>query len=461
VTDVVIIGGGLVGLATALFCARRRHNVVVLERDFPPDGTNADDDFNRWNRPGLAQARQSHAFLARSTLVLQEEAPDVLAAIIARGAVSLPVGSDTTSNMLLARRLVYEGVLRRAVEREPGVTIRSGVLAANLLVDSSVGAVPVVKGVRTSGGEDLCARLVVDCGGRSSRAPQWLSLIGRQLPETRQECGFFYLTRHYRVRDGRSSPVPQWPNVVSLDYASVHAFPADNRTFSLSVTVGVHDPCRHRVREGRSYDRFLAAVPLTAPWIDCGVPLDDPRPLARIENRWRRLVDERGAPIVHGFALVGDAAMQTNPTLGRGVSLGFAHAQQFARSIGQADADPAAFITGFEAWTTKHLGVWFEVQVANDRARLARLGEGSLAVPPNRIDSFDRLAGALSALRERDPIVRDAYMRAYNLLITPGELISDRQVLRRLNAYLKANPVASASVQQGPDRSTFERLVAS
>jgi phytoene dehydrogenase-like protein len=45
-TRIVVIGGGLGGLAAALFSARHGHEVVLLERDAgPPEGT-ADDDFD-------------------------------------------------------------------------------------------------------------------------------------------------------------------------------------------------------------------------------------------------------------------------------------------------------------------------------------------------------------------------------------------------------------------------------
>ena len=90
-TRIVVVGAGLGGLATALFSARRGHEVVLLERDAaPPEGT-ADDDFERWDRPGVPQARQSHNFLGLGCAVLSSEAPDVVEALLERGAMPTDV----------------------------------------------------------------------------------------------------------------------------------------------------------------------------------------------------------------------------------------------------------------------------------------------------------------------------------------------------------------------------------
>ena len=85
VTRVVMAGAGFAGLAGALFLARRGHEVTVIERDgAPPDGEPS-DDVDRWRHPGVPQARQSHALLARAARVLADEAPDVIAAFVERG----------------------------------------------------------------------------------------------------------------------------------------------------------------------------------------------------------------------------------------------------------------------------------------------------------------------------------------------------------------------------------------
>ena len=80
---VVVAGGGLAGLATALFLGRRGYQVTVVE----PDALRASGG----PRPGVPQARQPHNFLGRSVRVLRDEAPDVLDTLIPRGALRIPV----------------------------------------------------------------------------------------------------------------------------------------------------------------------------------------------------------------------------------------------------------------------------------------------------------------------------------------------------------------------------------
>ncbi len=459
--EVVVIGAGLGGLAAALFCARRGHAVTVLERDAPPEpGATAEEDFLHWDRSGVPHARQGHAFLALSTRVLRQEAPDVLTAILARGAVEIPVDDEAEDANLLSRRLVYEAVLRRAVEAESGVTVLSAVSVVGLRVLGDCAGAPRVIGVRTAGGDEITADLVVDATGRRSRAARWLVEVGGRSPaEIAQPCGFSYLTRHYRLRNGRAFPTTKVPIVAELDYATALAFPGDNGRFQLSTTVAVHDPLRHQLRDLGSYQRFLEAVPLTAPWVECGEPTDEPRPMARIENRWRRLVDDRG-PVVAGFVLLADAAMQTNPTFGRGVSLAFLHAQHLARTVEQTPADPLGYVARFEEWTAQHLGVWFDSQIATDSARLRQLEAGLRGDRvPLPSDPINRFVAALAIMREDDARVRAASVRIYNLLMTPQDLMADHIVTRRILAFLRTHPDADPR-PPGPNRAMFERLVA-
>jgi choline dehydrogenase-like flavoprotein len=89
VSEIAIVGGGMVGELTALLLAEHGHQVLLLDRDEePPDGS-PEDDFERWPRPGVPQAVHAHVFRARSTRLLREEAPDVLEALEDRG-VSAP-----------------------------------------------------------------------------------------------------------------------------------------------------------------------------------------------------------------------------------------------------------------------------------------------------------------------------------------------------------------------------------
>jgi len=198
VARIIIIGAGLSGLAAALFLGRRGHQVDLFERD--PDAPPADREacFADWKRRGTPQARQAHNFLGLSSRVLSEEAPDVLDAVRAAGVFTMrrwPSVPEPFAYSLLARRPIYEALLREAVERQGGVRVHCAIDVIGLLArrDSDI---PHVVGVRLGDGSEADADLVVDASGRWTKAAEWLAAIGaRPWVEDLQETPLVYLTR--------------------------------------------------------------------------------------------------------------------------------------------------------------------------------------------------------------------------------------------------------------------------
>ena len=62
-SSVIICGGSVIGLATAMMLARDGHEVTVLERD-PAGAAPAGQAWQEWQRSGVAQFRQPHVLLA-------------------------------------------------------------------------------------------------------------------------------------------------------------------------------------------------------------------------------------------------------------------------------------------------------------------------------------------------------------------------------------------------------------
>jgi 2-polyprenyl-6-methoxyphenol hydroxylase-like FAD-dependent oxidoreductase len=459
---VLIAGAGFTGLAAALFLVRRGHSVTVVERDGPPPEGSPTDDVNQWRHPGVSQARQSHALLGRARRVLVDEAPDVVAAFLARGIHEIPVsvgaGTLDGERMLLSRRLVAEAELRRVVARERGITFLAGDAVAGLQV-TTTGSVPVVTGVDLASGASVRADLVVDASGRRSALPEWFATAGLRAPvEERQDCGFFYLTRYYSVNAGCELPVSTIPASVALDYATVFALGADNDTFSLTVTLSVDDPHRSALRDPRRFEAFLHAVPHSEPWIRVGEPISDISTMSRIENRRRRTTTSSG-PIAGGLVVIGDAALHTNPTLGRGISMGLMHAQRLAEVAGLVDDDPVGFVDTFSEWTDDHLGVWYDTQVAADANSLERLAAGRLG---QRVEPPDTPAARFGAAAFRcaanDEVVGVAVAKMAHLFASPSDAFGVPEVAGRVNAFLATGP----SLERGPDvpsRREFESLV--
>jgi 2-polyprenyl-6-methoxyphenol hydroxylase-like FAD-dependent oxidoreductase len=454
VARVTVVGGGMAGLATALFSARRGHEVVVVERGAPPPAGSA-DELAAWDRSGVAQAPFAHFFKARSTRVVREEAPDLLEALtdlgIGRSAMSFGPGYENDA-ALDSRRLVYEGVLYRAVERESGVTLVPGSVRGYLVRGWRV------TGVRLADGTEIIADLVVDAGGRRSASGRWLREAGLDALVVEEEASNrHYFTRHYRLREGHPRP-SEAPIVQPLPYGVLLVFGGDNGTFSIAASLSADDPLRSRVQDPEVYERVLGAVPLTASWLEHADPVSDLHVMAGLSNRRRRIVDD-GRPVVQGLALVGDTALYTNPALGHGVSLSFWMAQRLAESVERFVTDPVGACVDYEAWVGGVLGQWFDQQVAADRDATRQFaaglrGEGFL--PPH--DGTGRRAAAIMALRRQDEEVNHLASRVAHLLEMPSSLRDDPTIAARVEAYLAGEPSFLAG--EGPlSRKAFEALV--
>lgn len=446
----VIAGGGLAGLATALFLGRRGYQVTVAERDVRLPAGGADSVFSAWPRPGVPQARQPHNFLGRSVRVLRQEVPDVYDTLIARGALSIPLdlGDGSGDAVLCARRPLVESIIRQAAQAEPTVTVRAGAAVTGLLVQP--GEVPVVTGVVTGAGETVRGDIVIDAAGRRSPLPALLSAHGTRPSVTiSQGCGLMYISRYYRLRPGRDYPALDTPIMAVLDWARAMAFPADNGTFALLATITAQDPLRRTLCTDDGFARFHAAVPAIAPWLHAGQPLSRLRAMTRLENQYRRLADADG-PIAGGVVLLGDSALHTNPTAARGTSLAFAQAQHLAATLANA-VDPVSYSADFDAWTATNIGVWYQPQAQGDASLACRMQaavDGKPSPPP---ELMERLRLAIFNAARTDAPVAVALRRMIHLVSLPDEVIGNETVRAQLDALLAARPELTARAA-GPSR---------
>jgi 2-polyprenyl-6-methoxyphenol hydroxylase-like FAD-dependent oxidoreductase len=220
--NVVVVGGGVAGLAAALSLARQGRSVTVLERDATPLPADPEEAFG-WDRRGAPQVRHSHAFLARLHSLLRDHYPDVLDALLAAGATEQRFGQhlpptmvgfelepgDEDLVMLCCRRTTFEWVLRRAVLAEGRVDLRTGAAVQGLVsAGAAVAGRPVhVTGVRLDSSDELPAALTVVATGRRSALPAWLSELGAPaMPEEADDTGIVYLSRFYRLHEAAPPP---------------------------------------------------------------------------------------------------------------------------------------------------------------------------------------------------------------------------------------------------------------
>jgi 2-polyprenyl-6-methoxyphenol hydroxylase-like FAD-dependent oxidoreductase len=451
---VVVLGAGPAGAAAALCLGRRGHGVTVLDRDSLPPPCPGQGE-----RSSVPHARQGHSFLARGTRVLDEEAPGVVASLVAAGARRVSLQHDPGHWNLLSSRRLFDAALHDALWTAPGVRLLAGTAATGLLIkEASATAPPHVFGVRTPDGP-LRADVVIDASGRHSPVPRWLAAYGIKIPVLDDPTPFFYLTRHYCLSMGTSFPSVGVPIIAALDYGTALAFPEDSGHFQLTVQLDVRDPVRRALRESATFDRILASVPLTASWLAVGEPVSDPEPFASMGNRRKRCFHETA--VVTGLLMVGDAAVHTNPTAGRGVALALAHSQALANLldlVGNASYDPAALTEQWERITSSLFDPWLLSQMQIDRERRGQIRASVEGHHWTACDDIpNRLTRALAAPPDCEAVAcaRD---RLFNLLVTPEEICKDRVVMRHL--FREAQRSSAESSPVGPSRREFERLAA-
>ncbi|WP_405487132.1 NAD(P)/FAD-dependent oxidoreductase [Streptomyces sp. NBC_00096] len=457
---VLVVGGGVGGLATALLAARHGHTAELFERDTRSPGTALDRDFFGWRRPAVPQANQPHVLLGAARNLLREELPDVHAEMLRLGArerheldwfeVRPPARpGDEDLVMLQARRIVLESALATALRAEPGVVVRYGEPVSGLTAVEGASGVRVT-GVTTGAGM-YEGDLVVDAGGRRGGSERWLAAAGcRPGVVERHRTGLAYFCRWYRLPEGMDEgPRRPW-TVTGGSFAGCAVFPADNGLFAVTLFVHTGDPTRSALRDPAVFDAAARSFPPGAAWLGLGAePLSGVLATAGLDNRWSALVDERG-PVVSGFVPIGDAVTHTNPTLGQGTSLTLWAARRVART---AHRDPGSvrFAAEYHVWAVRTLKPWFDFQVVADGA----IGE-RFATRAGRTGPAREVAALFECALE-DPEVMRARARVRHLADPPERAYADPEIRARVSRWLAARPDHAPNTA-GPSRAEWEKL---
>jgi 2-polyprenyl-6-methoxyphenol hydroxylase-like FAD-dependent oxidoreductase len=440
---IVVVGGGVVGLGASLMLARDGHHVTVLERDPapPPDPGQAWDE---WERRGVNQFRLLHFFLPRYRELMDANVPEVVSALVDAGALRLnplrdaPVeitggfrDGDERHDAVTARRPVAEAAIARVVAATDGIEVRRGVGVVGLLTgDATTAGVPHVVGVRTDDGDEIRADLVVDAAGRRSMLPKWLAEIGAPAPvEERADCGFVYFGRYFRSADG-SVPMAMGPLLQEYGTISILTLPADNGTWGIGIITSSKDADMRAVKDVDAWERVVKSIPLCAHWLD-GEPIDEKvAVMAKIEDRHRTFVVD-GQPVATGVVALADSWACTNPSVGRGISIGTMHAVALRDLLRDLPADPVGLQQQWHDATMRTAEPWYRATLAFDEARLAEVDallEGRAFEPTPDVE----VSKALQVAAGKDPEVLRALLEVVNALTIPEEVLARPGLFERV-----------------------------
>jgi 2-polyprenyl-6-methoxyphenol hydroxylase-like FAD-dependent oxidoreductase len=450
--DVLILGAGLNGLSTAMILAHDGHTVTVLERD-PGQPTGSPDAlWATWERRGVNQFRLPHFMMPRWRALMERELPSVIHELERLGGLRLNMAGalpadatdgwqdgDERFETVTARRPILEAAVAAAATMA-GLTIRRGVAVTGLVTGPpAIDGVPHVTGALIDDGSAIRADLVVDATGRRSPVGSMLEAVGGRRPyEEREDSGFIYYCRHFKSADG-TVPSPQATLLEHGDSVSLLTLPSDNGTWSVAFTTSSRDRELRALRDERAWQRALALYPTAAHW-GKGEPITGVDMIAAIEDRYRRfVVDDQ--PVATGLVAVGDAWACTNPSLGRGASIGMLHAVALRDLLREVEPDePEKLVRRFDEVTEATVAPLYRMTVGFDRHRLAEI-DGDIAGRPYHTDDPAWAIGkAMDAAKFRDPEVLRARMTIATLQATPPEVLATPGLLDKVIALGAGGP---------------------
>jgi 2-polyprenyl-6-methoxyphenol hydroxylase-like FAD-dependent oxidoreductase len=462
--SIVVCGGSVLGMLTASMLARDGHHVTVLEADASQPPASPADAWQQWARKGVAQFHQPHNLFSRFREVADHELPGLTGQLVEAGGVWVDVAADHPPSMqwtsrpdddrfrfVTARRPTIEAVAAAYAASEPGVTIRRGTKVAGLLRGTAVVAgIPHVAGVRLADGSELRADLVVDAMGRRTPLASWLDQIGGRGPYVESaEHGFVYYTLYLT---GPHRPVRMAPGLTPMGSYSLLTLLGDNDTWSLTVFGSNADQELKAIRDAELFTRLVRACPLHAHWLD-GTPITDVLPIAGIVDRYHRLVVD-GAPIVTGLLPVGDAWACTNPSAGRGLSVGLTHAQVLRGAVRGHLDDPEALLLAWDEGTEQRTTPFFRQQMAVDEVRFAEMTALREGRQP---DAPDPMTVRFMTAVGTDEVVFRGLMEMVTCLATADEVLARPEIQERISAVEPGPPRPVA----GPDRAELLQLLSS
>jgi 2-polyprenyl-6-methoxyphenol hydroxylase-like FAD-dependent oxidoreductase len=364
--DVVVVGAGPSGAATALLMARAGHRVLVLDRArFPRDKACGEglmpSGVAALSRLGVLDALLESGAPRLHGVTYRLASPGGPSA---GAAFPAPPGGGPAWG-LGVRRLRLDAILAGALRTEPRVRLLEGVRASHLRRDGE----GQVRAVVTAEGRAFASRVVVAADGLHSRLR---AAAGWTAPT--QRGARYGLAGHWRLDTGGIRGI-------TVSFGAGHEwYQAPVGADELLVSV-----LGDRRRVGLIARDYAEAARSAIPRLVGAEPLGPPLAAGLFRQSPRRIAGR-------GLFLVGDAAGYDDPTTGEGIAISLLLAERLSRHLhalleGDLSPDRAA-----AAYTSDHRRLW------RDRRRVTRLALAMARHPGAARRAITRLADRPQAL---------------------------------------------------------------
>lgn len=422
-----VIGGSIAGLTTARVLSDFFDQVTIFERDLLPDGPAA--------RKSIPQGNHLHALMLGGQRVLSSLYPNFTERLEGLGSVRVRFAREVAFYLLDRKRYSLTGSIkeprdlgidafsqsrelleygvRQATLAAPNIKLQSGVTIQGLSYDGVS-----VRGLRYEEGGNVRtaeADLIVDAGGRGSRAPRWLAEMNFAQPEeTTIGVDFAYASARFRRPASFQEPekvmlfggpAPKYPNG-----GGISCIENDLWQVSLAGRFGNYPPAE---REGFfAFARELPSNGLYERIKDAEQVTDfyQHRFPTSVQRHYERL-----QAFPERFMVIGDAICSFNPVYGQGMSSAALQVQALQNLLNER-------VAGGESAPLDHLGMAFFPRAADVIVAPWIFASGLDFMfpqtvgqrPPNMSEGAAYFA-ALDALSAEDPDVQRILMEVIQL----------------------------------------------
>ena len=196
---------------------------------------------------------------------------------------------------------------------------------------------------------------------------------------------------------------------------------------------------------------------LAANWGD-SEPITGVDIMAKIEDRYRRFVVD-GEPVATGVVAVGDAWACTNPSLGRGLSIGLLHARSLRDLLREVPLTYAYKLAlRWDEVTENVVGPLYRSTLAYDRHRLAELDADRAGDVYETDDPTWAITRAFSMAALADPDVLRGFLEVLSVLASAEDVLARPGLIERILEV--GGDGSQPALLPGPDRAELLSVVA-